>query len=334
MVGKVAGWSAAIAVLVGLSACSGQPWRDGAGSDNATPTSVTTIVGPDPTDLPQAGPKPPESGALVGAWVQPQDFTQHGRVAAIDRFEGMVGRKLDLVHLYRKWHEDFPTESDVALARSSRALMLSWAGTDTRLIASGSQDELIRERARGIASLGAPILLRWRWEMDRPNLRASIWSPKDYILAWKHIRGIFDEVGVSNVGWVWCPHGDGFADPERDAAAYYPGDDQVDWLCADVYADTVGTSFAAAASPFLAWAATHPKPIMIGEFGVRHGQRGPWIRDAFDFVRRHPQIKAITYFNGFGSSPRIDHRVEQSRESTAAFALAISRPYFHGSGRG
>lgn len=328
-VGRVLRASAVLACVV-LTACSG-----GGGSSSKTTSPASgpgvasyAVKGSAPTDLPVQGPRPPAEGALVGAWVQPQDFTQTGRVAAFTAFEKVVGRRLGIAQVFRKWDQPFGTESDQALATSDRLLMLSWAGADTRVIASGADDAVIRAKAREVLAFRKPILLRWRWEMDRPNLRASIWSPADYVAAWKHIREIFAQERVTNAGWVWCPHADGFLDPSRHAADFYPGDDQVDWLCADVYANDPATSFADVATPFLDWAAGHAKPIVIGEFGVQHGAKAAWLSNAFAFIQARPQIRAAVYFDGFGSGNGLDHRIESSPPALTAFHTASDIPYF------
>ncbi len=137
-----------------------------------------------------AGPvHPPASGVLLGAWVKPDAFTQPGRIDAVTAFESALGRPLDIVNTYRRFNEAFPTLSDNEFAKSGRILMLSWAIDDTRVITSGAQDTAVRAWARRIRDFGHPILLRFRWEMDRPNLQAAMWSPDDYIDAWKH-RGL------------------------------------------------------------------------------------------------------------------------------------------------
>jgi hypothetical protein len=213
-------------------------------------------------------------------------------------------------------------------------LLISWAATETAAITAGGEDALIRARARDIAALGVPVLLRWRWEMDRPNLREIVGSPQDYVAAWKHIRAIFAEENVTNVGWVWCPHAQGFADASRDAAAYYPGDDQVDWLCADVYAEPEGATFAQAVEPFLTWAAERPQPIVIGEFGVRRGDRGGWLRDAWKVVERYPKIKVLVYFDGQSkANDGFDHRLARTPDAVAAFREMVRTPYFDPAGR-
>ncbi len=144
------------------------------------------------------------------------------------------------------------------------------------------------------------MFLEWRWEMDRPNLRAQTHSGADYVRAWDHIRAIFAAAGVRNAAWVWCPTAAGFADGR--AAAFYPGDAEVDWICADAYPEYgQQASFAATVSPFLRWASHHDRPVMIGEFGVPvsygDARRARWLRAARQVVLASPQIKALLYFD-------------------------------------
>ncbi|HEV7899843.1 MAG TPA: hypothetical protein VGP31_18565 [Planosporangium sp.] len=145
--------------------------------------------------------------------------------------------------------------------------MISWAGADTRAITAGQYDQAVRTGARAVREYGKPLLLRFRWEMDRPNMAASMWSPADYVAAWKHVRSIFTAEGASNASWVWCPTNEGFVGGY--APPFCPGDDQVDWVCVDVYAGTKFAPLGELLKPFLEWSARHPtKPIIIGEFRV------------------------------------------------------------------
>jgi beta-mannanase len=228
----------------------------------------------------------------------------------------------------------------VAFVQQGKTLMISWSGDDTRVIESGRDDAVIRQRAEEVKALGAPVLLRWRFEMNRPNVQASIWSPADFIAAWKHVRAIFTAVGATNAGWVWCPLATDF--DATDGPAYYPGDDQVEWLCADVYPGPDYDSFGDVADEFMAWASTHDRPIIIGEFGAEDddstpGQRATWIKGAAAYAKTHPQIKALAYFEARKNENGTDRdfTLAGTAAPLAAFKAMAHDPYFdEGSGGG
>ena len=310
----------ALVLAVGCSV-AGPPTRSG---EHAAPVPRTPVADRGVHDPPEAGPRPPEEGVLVGAAPHVDDHTVAGRLAAFRAFEEQVGQRLDIAHVFHPWADEFPDAVDRELVRGDRTLLLSWGGYDTRVIAAGSQDHLIRQRARALADWGEPVLLRWRWEMDRPNLRAEVWSGDDYVAAWRHLRGIFRQEGADNVAWVWCPHAKGFSDPGRRAPDYYPGDDQVDWLCASVYGEG-GLRFEEAAAAFLDWAVPVGKPIVVGEFGTLHGERGRWLEDTTAFVEHRSQIKGLVYFDYHHRSKGSDHRLSRSPDAVTAFRDLIRR---------
>lgn len=292
------------------------------------PGSFATTVNP------RRAPTPPARGAYFGAWVGPAVFTQANSIAAVNGFQRRLGRRLDIVHTYLRWDAPFPTASDLAFIRQRSLLLVSWAGTDTRAIASGAADGLIRQRAREIKALRAPVFLEWRWEMNRPNLQAEVHSAAAYVAAWKRIRAIFERQHVQNVAWVWCPTASGFAD--GTAPAYFPGNAEVDWVCADVYPG-VGPQrpFAEIAGPFLAWAKHHQKPVMIGEFGVPRSygpaKRAAWLSGVQRVSRNDPQIKALVYFDAdpAGHGPQLSYSLPGGSAALAAMRSIAGSSYFN-----
>ncbi len=90
---------------------------------------------------------------------------------------------------------------------------------------------------------------------------------------------------------------------------YYPGDEFVDWIGVDGY------NFGEHHDEWHKWQSFHEvfdsvlnslamrypgKPIMLTEFGCapgKPGQREQWIREAFESVQRHPQVRAAVWFN-------------------------------------
>ena len=281
-----------------------------------------------------AGPvEPPGTGAYLGAWIKPDELTHDGRVQAVGGLESDLGRQLDIVNTYRRFEQLVGTESDREFLDRGATLMVSWATGDNRSIVAGKHDDLIRAQATAIKKIKKPVLLRMRWEMDRPNLRATMWSGPDYVAAWKYVRAIFAEVKVKNVSWVWCPTAEGFV--RGDAPAFYPGDDQVDWTCVDVYAGNAFKPIGELMGPFLTWAAQHPKPIVVGEFGVAKAwgsaARAAWLYDAERTFKANSQIKAVAYFESDpeGNGPNQQFRLTGDAAAFAAFAKMTADPYFN-----
>jgi hypothetical protein len=303
------------------------PQKPAAGPTPAPAPAPTSTVDP------HLAPSVPAHGAYFGAWVAPSVFSQQARVGAVDALQQQIGRRLDIVHIYLKADAAFPTTSDLAFVRQGSMLLVSWALNDTRAIISGADDSLIRQRAQEIKAVGKPIFLEWRWEMDRPNLRSQVVSGADYIAAWKHIRAIFTQQKVDNVAWVWCPTARGFA--SGDADAFYPGNDEVDWVCTDAYPGPGPLrSFADVVGPFLAWASHHAKPVMIGEYGVPLSysppQRASWLRGAAQTVQADQQVKALVYFdaNPAGDGLAQDTALESPTAVDAFRGIADDR-YFN-----
>lgn len=338
---RKAGWwaVAAVAVIV-VAVCVALVWanqpatRTHPGANGATAGATTPGPFPTPTTTvdPADAPTPPARGAYFGAYSQPAAYTQPGRIAAVDNLQQQLGRKLSIVHVYRQWQAPFPTASDLAILHQGGNLLFSWAGADTRSIASGAYDSVIRQRAREIKATGKPIFLEWRWEMTRPNLSYQVHSGADYVAAWDHIRMIFAQEHVKNVAWVWCPSSWAFAN--GSAQAYYPGDNEVDWVCADAYPRGGYQSFADAVRPLLDWASHHSKPVMIGEFGVPRSygpqQRAQWLRAAGQTVRRDPQVKALVYFDGdpAGNPLRVTFGLDGGSAPFEALRAVASEQYF------
>jgi hypothetical protein len=300
-------------------------------SPDLTSAPAAVAVNPGPF---RAGPvAAPARGAYLGAWIKPDALTHAGRLEAVDALEKDLGRRLAIVTTYRRFDQLVGTASDQEFLAQGATLMVSWATGDNRSIVDGEHDRLIRQQARAIRAVHRPVLLRMRWEMDRPNLRATMWSGADYIAAWKHVRSIFRQERATNVSWVWCPTAEGFI--RGDAPAFYPGDDQVDWTCVDVYAGNVFQPIGRLMGPFLQWAAQRPKPIVVGEFGVAKvwgsAGRAAWLRDAERTFKANRQIKAVAYFESDpeGNGPKQQFQLTGDTAAFQAFARLTRDPYFN-----
>lgn len=324
-----------LAAVLALPACSGDT--------KAAPKIQTTA-------RPGVAPVPPAKGAYFGAWVDPDGARpspsaspspaaadpDRAQVAAVTEFERDMGRRLDIVAAYRSWKQRFPRDSDRELVSGGRHLLLTWSGTDTREIASGEHDAHIRQRARAIRELDKPVFLRWQPGMDAEKVRERIHSPQDFTAAWRRLREIFRQERADNVAWVWSPTAAGFR--SGAATAYYPGDDQVDWIAADIYPG--GTyayrDFSEAARFFMEWAREHPKPIMIPEFGVPRAygkRRAEWLRKTATYLQ-DPQVKAVVYYHSDDDAEDADDRrhmyaLTGDRPAASALREMATTPFFN-----
>jgi hypothetical protein len=281
-------------------------------------------------------PAQPTTGVLLGASTSPEIRSLAAEKSAVEDLERQIGRTLDINHNFYTWDEPFPAETERWDLQAGRIPMISWngRGVTTKSIASGAYDGMIRQRARQTKALGQPVLIRWFWEMDGNKKAEFAGTPEEYVAAWQHIVSTFREEGADNVRWVWCPNASAFNDGE--AQEFYPGDDFVDWTCADGYNWAPGRagdeyrSFKDIFGGFYAWATLHNKPIMVGEFGVQErnpGEKAQWITDAREAIKTDfPLLRAIVYFS---SNADYDWRVTTSDSALAAFKQMANDPHFN-----
>lgn len=175
-------------------------------------------------------------------------------------------------------------------------------------INAGDYDEHFRKWATGAREFGERVLLRFGFEFNG-NWFTWQGDPPAFIAAWRRTHSIFQEVGASNVEWVWCPNVVSVPDtPENDMHQYYPGDKYVDWVGFD------GFNFGDDHDEWHRWHSfpgiytevldelerRYPdKPIMIGEFGCapgEPGQRAQWFRAAYAGLSRRPRVKVAILF--------------------------------------
>jgi hypothetical protein len=285
----------------------------------------------------------------------------------LDAFEAQVKKKMSIVHWGQPWwhcyqvcgYQQFSFQvAQYDKVRSRGAVpLVDWSsfdfccGTDQpqfslATIVDGTHDAYIRQWATEAKGWGHPFFLRFDWEM---NGNWFAWSegvnrnrPGEYIQAWRHVHDIFTQVGASNVTWVWCVN----ADPGQIARldAFYPGERYVDWTCADgynwgtVHPTSTWSSFPEVFGSFLTWAQGHANvPIMLGEWASVEdpnsaGRKASWLDDARAYVKNHPQIQALSYFDTIGwdeSTDRsVDWRAQTSSSAYTAFKQMALDPYF------
>ena len=235
--------------------------------------------------------------------------------------------------------------------------MISWGGADVIDIVNGKYDAAIDAAATRLQALGAPFFLRWFWEPDgtRPSKASKSHTPADYIKAWRYIHDRFAKDGNTNAVWVWCPVSLDFYPPSGQtdptlapdhainplgAQPYYPGDDVVDWMCADGYnwaPNKPGTRYEPFQELFQAfynWAVPHNKPLMVGETGVQEnnpGDKANWINAMHTALTQHyPDIVAFLYFDTQNANGLANEWwLQSSPDAYQAWKDMAADPYFN-----
>ena len=353
---------AIVASLTVLAAACGT--ADDAATQAPTPTEApAATAAPPATATPPVTTVPPATDAVVLTEPEPPAFRDNRlstidanlegsllgvatgpyadeRIPRFNQLEADAGRQLDIGHVFHAWDRAIPTEDDLFHIDEGRILMISWNGTDTLEIQSGLHDEWITQQATAVRDLGEPVLLRWLWEMDGQRRISWVHSPEDFVGAWLHIRSIFDEVGATNADFVWCPNAHLFWEGGGDPDAWYPGDEHVDWLCADGYnwEDTTASpgwvSLDQIFSDFVEWAAPRNLPIMLGETGSNEGEAGAkaaWFASLPDILQNDlPEVDAVVYFDvDFRANGHPNWRVDTTQESYEAWVEFAQNPWLN-----
>jgi beta-mannanase len=235
----------------------------------------------------------------------------------------LAGKTPTIIKVQIPWNHPFSdAKSDIAMIHSVLGTtvvpMLEWQGDSvtTKDIASGNLDGYIRQFARDVKEYKQPLFIRlicgefngsW-WAFCSPKANPAL-TVQDFVDAWRRVVDIFRQEGVTNIALVWTPvtpTPPGF-DWGRDEnwQAYYPGDDYVDWVGADLYP----WGEPAWLEPVYQFGLAHNKPFFLAEFGIRqeetsltHQQHIQWLKDVFNYVESHPRIKVVLYFN-YRTSP-------------------------------
>ncbi|MFG1954445.1 glycoside hydrolase family 26 protein [Micromonospora sp. NPDC048830] len=198
-------------------------------------------------------------------------------------------------------------------------------------IADGSLDGHLRSWAEGIRSLGYPVAIRFAHEMNGDwypwceSVNGN--RPGDYVRAWRHVHDLFEEVGATNVTWVWSPNVR-WDDSDPKLSTFYPGDAYVDWVGLSGYYGT--GAFAA----YLSFDAIFKRsideirtfsrrPLVVTETGASDagGRKAEWITETFRVLPSHPDVIGVIWFE---VNKERDWRIVSSPAVARAFAKAVA----------
>ncbi|GIH71879.1 hypothetical protein Mth01_41320 [Sphaerimonospora thailandensis] len=285
-----------------------------------------------------------------GAWwgIAPDVFSGRGPLRATEMAERRMGRHADIVHVYHRGDELFPTRQERAVAKGPRLLLINWRPAPDRTwaqIARGEADARIDRLAGHIVrTFPGRFFLTIQHEPETDVRRGAGYSAADYVAMYRHVVTRLRNRGVRNAVTVMTYRGGPVWVSKPWFDRLYPGDDVVDWVAFDSYADGRVSDFAGLVSQtrsdrpnwpgFYRWMQGRfpAKPIMLAEWGAFERPGLPrYKRDFFASVERqigdYPQIKALVYFDSPVAS-RGDTRFDTTPGASRAFSRLARNPKF------
>ena len=262
----------------------------------------------------------------------------------LSNFQQKIGKKLAVVLWYIHWLDPFPNkEADIVYANGSVPL-ITWEPWITHklgaldAIATGCYEDYVKRFIQAAKDWGKPIFLRFAHEMNGNwypwdgEHNGQFLGSKKYKEVWIYLYNVRSELKADNIKLVWCVNNSSVPDTSwNKAAAYYPGDQYVDWIGMDGYNwgyrkwEDFDSVFGGVYKELVSLT---QKPIMIGEFGsaAHGGSKAEWIADAFNKIKtKYPSVKVFCWFN---IDKERDWRVDSSQKAEAAFCQEIKDRYF------
>ncbi|WP_370021391.1 glycoside hydrolase family 26 protein [Planotetraspora sp. GP83] len=312
----------------------------GCGSATGTSRGLATPLG--------HGRRPPGDCAVTekliptcGVWwgIAPDVFSGRRPLRAVEMAERRMGRRADIVHVYHRNGELFPTPEEREIAKGPRLLLVNWKPAMDHTwaeVAHGAIDHRIDTLADYITrTFPGRFFLTIHHEPENDVRQGAGNSAADYAAMYRHIVTRLRERGVRNAVTVMTYMGAPNWADKPWFEKLYPGDDVVDWVGLDPYADDRVSDFAGLVNKtrpdhpqwpgFYRWMQSRfpAKPIMIAEWGAFERSGMPrFKRDFYTSVGRqideYPQIKALVYFDS-PLAPRGDTRFDTTPGATRAF---------------
>jgi cellulose synthase (UDP-forming) len=205
-------------------------------------------------------------------------------------------------------------------------------------ICKGKYDGYLKECASAFRTFKEPIFV----SLSQKN---EI-SPMTFVKDWQYLYTFFNNLGISNITWVWCP-----SNAVNEEA--YPGEKFVDWIgvsCLNYAANRSSKEwcpFSLMYEPFRNAYGKFKKPVMITNLGALKGETQTyWITTALDQIpEKYKEIKSVIiknskqkfnivsngdtslYVSDFGF---VDQAVTDSivkRMQNGSFARRLVKPY-------
>ncbi|CAN5790961.1 hypothetical protein BH23CHL8_BH23CHL8_09960 [soil metagenome] len=279
-------------------------------------------------------------------------------IQALDAFTASIGGNAPAIWaIWRSWgsvNPSFPMSVAYAVRERGATPFIWWEPVKPndfsdptysrhQNITRGDHDAYIRQFARDAKTYGGKVLLRFAHEANSDYFPWSVSrfdnSNATFIAAWRHVHGIFQAEGATNVRFVWSVAKKACSGGCNPYTAMYPG---------DAYVDVMGFSAYNWAGAFggEGWTSMYQsyqrvtrllreissKPIMAAETGSNPdgGDKAAWIRDGYrEVYERLPDVEAIVYLHAdLRDVGHPDWRLSSPLAALSAYAEIAALPQF------
>jgi hypothetical protein len=241
--------------------------------------------------------RPPAGRVYLGV------STDFSRLDAFDSAAGLTGPPA----VFGRWTTPdgpFAPILDDVRRRPGLAPLIHWnLPLDNDRVSDGSRDAYIAAQARAVAAYGRPTFVRLDWEFNSqayPQWNLPAVTPEQYVASWRHVVAMFSH--VPNVAFVWSPTT--WSGPNATpTAAWWPGDDVVDWVGLDAYPQSADRDYLLRGrdgmDDMAALAALHRKPLMVAEWApdLPHPDTIAAMTLILKWAADHPVVQALVYFD-------------------------------------
>ena len=231
-------------------------------------------------------------------------------------FKNNYGKKPFLTMVFVDWENlinekiirDVYLEDCILLVTWEPWYAVTKQGLDYNEMLSGKWDAYIREFANRLKGIDETILLRFGHEMNGnwyPWAGTKIGNSK-FVEIYKYVKDIFDEIGASDVKWVFSINWEDIPREDNNFMLYYPGDEYVDYVGIDGYNWGSTKSWSRWMSfkeifdkRYKEITNNFKKPIIISEFSSTSngGDKTVWIKEAMIDIKSMKNIKGFVLFN-------------------------------------
>ena len=259
------------------------------------------------------------------------------------------------------WLEGILTNTDLARSRAMFHVSTKGTGLTPAAIARGEGDGFLLSLNRMLSEHGGPTYLRLLSEMNNGNnpyaaydlngrSRGRAYSTRQFKRAWRRavlvlrggdvgtvdrklarlgmprVRTDAETLGRPRVAFMWVPLTFGNPETARNHPRHWwPGSRYVDWVGTTWYSPYLAVRAIERFYRFPLW---RRKPFAFGEYGVWGAESPRFLRLFFRFVRTHPRVKLISYYQS--AQLKREFRLSAHPRSRSLLRRLLRSPRFIG----